>query len=101
MPILRRPARNPGSGSGGGQPCVGDGGHGERSGAARAENLLLVLDEGHHLPDVARDALEMSAEITAPLVPAAVGSVQQIGGDLHGAVPSEDHSTVGQSGTVK
>jgi len=28
--------------------------------------LLLVLDEGHHLPDVARDALEMSAEITAP-----------------------------------
>ncbi len=26
----------------------------------------LVLDEGHHLPDVARDALEMSAEITAP-----------------------------------
>lgn len=31
-----------------------------------AKNLLLVLDEGHHLPDVARDALEMSAEITAP-----------------------------------
>ncbi|MCS2150413.1 ATP-dependent DNA helicase DinG [Scandinavium manionii] len=30
-----------------------------------AKNLLLVLDEGHHLPDVARDALEMSAEITA------------------------------------
>lgn len=29
------------------------------------KNLLLVLDEGHHLPDVARDALEMSAEITA------------------------------------
>ncbi len=28
------------------------------------ENLLLVLDEGHHLPEVARDALEMSAEIT-------------------------------------
>lgn len=25
-----------------------------------------MLDEGHHLPDVARDALEMSAEITAP-----------------------------------
>lgn len=24
------------------------------------KNLLLVLDEGHHLPDVARDALEMS-----------------------------------------
>lgn len=30
------------------------------------KNLLLVLDEGHHLPEVARDALEMSAEITAP-----------------------------------
>ncbi len=29
------------------------------------KNLLLVLDEGHHLPDVARDALEMSAQITA------------------------------------
>lgn len=29
------------------------------------KNLLLVLDEGHHLPDVARDALEMSAEITS------------------------------------
>ncbi|BDH46585.1 ATP-dependent DNA helicase DinG [Salmonella enterica subsp. enterica serovar Choleraesuis] len=29
-----------------------------------AKNLLLVVDEGHHLPDVARDALEMSAEIT-------------------------------------
>ncbi|MBP2170489.1 ATP-dependent DNA helicase DinG [Erwinia toletana] len=29
-----------------------------------AKNLLLVLDEGHHLPEVARDALEMSAEIT-------------------------------------
>ncbi len=28
------------------------------------KNLLLVLDEGHHLPEVARDALEMSAEIT-------------------------------------
>jgi Rad3-related DNA helicase len=30
------------------------------------KNLLLVLDEGHHLPDVARDALEMSAEIRCP-----------------------------------
>lgn len=30
------------------------------------KNLLLVLDEGHHLPEVARDALEMSAEISAP-----------------------------------
>ena len=54
------------SGSSGRQSCAGDGGAGERGGAAGAENLLLVLDEGHHLPDVARDALEMSAEITAP-----------------------------------
>lgn len=30
-----------------------------------AKNLLLVLDEGHHLPDVARDALEVSADISA------------------------------------
>ncbi|WP_315707788.1 ATP-dependent DNA helicase DinG [Brenneria uluponensis] len=29
-----------------------------------AKNLLLVLDEGHHVPDVARDALEVSADIT-------------------------------------
>ncbi|MEM6159906.1 ATP-dependent DNA helicase DinG [Erwinia sp. P6884] len=28
------------------------------------KSLLLVLDEGHHLPDVARDALEMSGDIT-------------------------------------
>lgn len=28
------------------------------------KHLLLVVDEGHHLPEVARDALEMSAEIT-------------------------------------
>ena len=29
-----------------------------------AKDLLLIMDEGHHLPDVARDALEISAEIT-------------------------------------
>ncbi len=29
-----------------------------------AKNLLLVVDEGHHLPEVARDALEVSGEIT-------------------------------------
>lgn len=29
------------------------------------KDLLLVLDEGHHLPEVARDALEVDAEITA------------------------------------
>ncbi len=27
------------------------------------KNLLLVLDEGHHIPDVARDTLEMSGDI--------------------------------------
>ncbi|MBA5236877.1 ATP-dependent DNA helicase DinG [Pectobacterium aroidearum] len=27
------------------------------------KNLLLVLDEGHHIPDVARDTLEMSGNI--------------------------------------
>ncbi|PLR33057.1 ATP-dependent DNA helicase DinG [Chimaeribacter californicus] len=30
-----------------------------------AKDLLLVLDEGHHLPEVARDALEMAGEIGA------------------------------------
>ena len=29
------------------------------------KDLLLVLDEGHHLPEVARDALEIDGEITA------------------------------------
>ncbi|MBT0726999.1 ATP-dependent DNA helicase DinG [Rosenbergiella australiborealis] len=29
-----------------------------------AKDILLIMDEGHHLPDVARDALETSAEIT-------------------------------------
>ncbi|MBC8947810.1 MULTISPECIES: ATP-dependent DNA helicase DinG [Xenorhabdus] len=29
-----------------------------------AKNLLLVLDEGHHIPEVARDALEVEGEIT-------------------------------------
>ncbi|MBI6296095.1 ATP-dependent DNA helicase DinG [Proteus mirabilis] len=28
------------------------------------KNILLVLDEGHHIPDVARDALEVEGEIT-------------------------------------
>lgn len=28
------------------------------------KDLLVVIDEGHHLPDVARDALEVSCEIT-------------------------------------
>ncbi|HIE0404925.1 TPA: ATP-dependent DNA helicase DinG [Proteus mirabilis] len=29
-----------------------------------AKNILLVLDEGHHITDVARDALEVEGEIT-------------------------------------
>ncbi|WP_099109192.1 ATP-dependent DNA helicase DinG [Xenorhabdus sp. KJ12.1] len=29
-----------------------------------AKNMLLVLDEGHHIPDVARDSLEVEGEIT-------------------------------------
>ncbi|MCZ4595755.1 ATP-dependent DNA helicase DinG [Proteus mirabilis] len=29
-----------------------------------AKNILLVLNEGHHIPDVARDALEVEGEIT-------------------------------------
>ncbi|WP_427111655.1 ATP-dependent DNA helicase DinG [Proteus mirabilis] len=29
-----------------------------------AKNILLVLDEGHHIPDVARDTLEVEGEIT-------------------------------------
>lgn len=29
-----------------------------------AKEMLLVVDEGHHLPEVARDALEMSSDIT-------------------------------------
>ena len=32
------------------------------------QQMLLILDEGHHLPDVARDALEMSGEITSGFV---------------------------------
>ncbi|TKI07554.1 ATP-dependent DNA helicase DinG [Martelella alba] len=32
------------------------------------QHMLLVFDEGHHLPDVARDALEMSGEITGGFV---------------------------------
>lgn len=29
-----------------------------------AKEMLLVMDEGHHLPEVARDALEMSSDIS-------------------------------------
>ncbi|WP_409308894.1 ATP-dependent DNA helicase DinG [Pectobacterium sp. B1J-3] len=32
------------------------------------KDLLLVLDEGHHIPDVARDMLEMSGEVTPAYV---------------------------------
>lgn len=33
-----------------------------------AKDLLLVLDEGHHVPDVARDSLEMVGNITPAYV---------------------------------
>ena len=59
------------------------------------KNLLLVLDEGHHLPDVARDALEMSAEITAPWYRLQLDLFTQTGRYLHGAVSPEDHPTAG------
>lgn len=32
------------------------------------EKMLLVLDEGHHIPDIARDSFEVHAEITQPLL---------------------------------
>jgi len=32
------------------------------------QDMLLVLDEGHHLPDVARDALECFGEITSGFI---------------------------------
>ncbi len=40
---------NSGSGSGGGKPCAGDGGDGKQAVLPDPKNLLLVLDEGHHL----------------------------------------------------
>ena len=61
-----RSSGDSGSGSGGGKPCAGDAAMESEAVLPDPKNLLLVLDEGHHLPDVARDALEMSAEITAP-----------------------------------
>ena len=39
-----------------------------------AKKLLLILDEGHHIPDVARDALEVEAEITLPHLTAQLDS---------------------------
>ncbi|VFS64510.1 ATP-dependent DNA helicase DinG [Raoultella planticola] len=61
------------------------------------KNLLLVLDEGHHLPDVARDALEMSAEMTAPWYRLQLDLFSKLGGDLYGAVSAENHAAAGQS----
>ncbi|MEC5320829.1 ATP-dependent DNA helicase DinG [Brenneria populi subsp. brevivirga] len=44
------------------------------------KDLLLVLDEGHHIPDVARDTLEMSGDITPDAIGAQLEQVvQQIG----------------------
>ncbi len=39
-----------------------------------AKKLLLILDEGHHIPDVARDALEVEGEITLPHLTAQLDS---------------------------
>ncbi|MGG2142043.1 ATP-dependent DNA helicase DinG [Symbiopectobacterium sp. RP] len=43
-----------------------------------AKDLLLVLDEGHHVPDVARDSLEMAGDITPAYVKAQMDSVIQL-----------------------
>ncbi|RLM25781.1 ATP-dependent DNA helicase DinG [Brenneria alni] len=44
------------------------------------KNLLLVLDEGHHIPDVARDTLEMSGDVTPEHITLQLEQlVQQIG----------------------
>src|SRR5699024_11524273 len=47
-------------------PVAGDAADGRQGRLTGPENPVAVLGQGHHLPDVARDALEMSAEITAP-----------------------------------
>lgn len=41
------------------------------------KKLLLVLDEGHHVPDVARDALEVEGEITLVQLTAQIDSFIQ------------------------
>ncbi|MCG8710531.1 ATP-dependent DNA helicase DinG [Brenneria sp. 4F2] len=44
------------------------------------KDLLLVLDEGHHIPDVARDTLEMSGDITPDAITQQLEQVvQQVG----------------------
>ncbi|MBJ7221192.1 MULTISPECIES: ATP-dependent DNA helicase DinG [unclassified Brenneria] len=44
------------------------------------KNLLLVLDEGHHIPDVARDTLETSGDVTPAYIALQLELVvQQIG----------------------
>ena len=54
-----------------------------------------MLDEGHHLPDVARDALEMSAEITAPWYRLQLDLFTKLVATCMGAVSPEDHPTAG------
>ncbi|GAB1441092.1 hypothetical protein MASR2M36_38770 [Providencia sp.] len=42
--------------------------------------MLLVLDEGHYVPDVARDALEVDGEITLVQLTAQVDNfIQHVG----------------------
>lgn len=43
-----------------------------------AKDLLLVLDEGHHVPDVARDSLEMAGDITPAYVKTQMDSLIQL-----------------------
>ncbi|MCL2898636.1 ATP-dependent DNA helicase DinG [Brenneria tiliae] len=44
------------------------------------KHMLLVLDEGHHIPDVARDTLEMSGDVTPAAITVQLEQlVQQIG----------------------
>lgn len=42
------------------------------------KDLLLVLDEGHHVPDVARDALEMAGDITPGFVKTQMDNLIQL-----------------------
>lgn len=43
-----------------------------------AKDLLLVLDEGHHVPDVARDSLEMAGDISPAYVKTQMDSLIQL-----------------------
>lgn len=42
------------------------------------KELLLVLDEGHHIPDVARDTLEMSGDVTPAYITSQLEQLVQL-----------------------